>query len=368
MRLARLIALLTSAGVIAGAQIRFEEIARKAGVTFELRNSASGQFHQIELMVGGVAAFDFNNDGCTDIYFTNGAAIPSLRKTGPEFYNRLYRNNCDLTFTDVTAAAGVAGEGYAMGVATADFDNDGLADIFVAGVNRNTLYRNLGNGRFADITDRAGLAAIDPKYGKQWAVAAGWFDYDNDGWLDLFVVNYVAWDPVAEAAMQSARESFLLPSERLPRAAQSALSQQPRRHLYRCLPAVWNCAAYREGNGCHLCRFRPRRIHRRICRQRLGAQFSVPQSRRRHVPRNRPGGRRCPARGWRGDCRDGRGLPRFRQRRVAGPDRFRHGERQLPVVSQSRAALPVRGIRAALRDPDGNAHPDGLESGDVRLR
>ena len=208
MRLARLIALLTSAGVIAGAQIRFEEIARKAGVTFELRNSASGQFHQIELMVGGVAAFDFNNDGCTDIYFTNGAAIPSLRKTGPEFHNRLYRNNCDLTFTDVTAAAGVAGEGYAMGVATADFDNDGLADIFVAGVNGNTLYRNLGNGRFADITNRAGLAAIDPKYGKRWAVAAGWFDYDNDGWLDLFVVNYVAWDPVAEASCSPPENRF----------------------------------------------------------------------------------------------------------------------------------------------------------------
>jgi hypothetical protein len=185
---------------MAGAQIRFEEIARKAGVTFELRNSAAGQFHQIELMLGGVAAFDFNNDGCTDIYFTNGASIPSLRKTGPEFHNRLYRNNCDLTFTDVTAAAGVAGEGYSMGVATADFDNDGLADIFVAGVNGNTLYRNLGGGRFADITDRAGLAAIDPKYGKRWAVAAGWFDYDNDGWLDLFVVNYVAWDPAAEAS------------------------------------------------------------------------------------------------------------------------------------------------------------------------
>ena len=106
MRLARLIALLTSAAVLAGAQIRFEEIARKAGLTFELRNSASGQFHQIELMVGGVAAFDFNNDGCTDIYFTNGAAIPSLRKTGPEFHNRLYRNNCDLTFTDVNVHRG----------------------------------------------------------------------------------------------------------------------------------------------------------------------------------------------------------------------------------------------------------------------
>ena len=113
------------------AQIRFEEIAGKAGLNFRLNNSAAGRFHQVEIMVGGVAAFDFDNDGCTDLFFTNGATIPELRKSGPEFYNRLYRNNCDGTFTDVTARAGVAGEGYSMAVATGDFDNDGLPDIFV---------------------------------------------------------------------------------------------------------------------------------------------------------------------------------------------------------------------------------------------
>lgn len=181
-------------------RIQFEEIARSAGLEFQLQNNASGRFHSIELMVGGVAAFDFDNDGCTDIYFTNGAAISGLRKTGPEYHNRLYRNNCDRTFTDVTASAGVAGEGYSMAAATADFDNDGFDDLFVAGVNRNSLFRNLGNGRFADITDKAGVAGVDAVYGKMWAISAGWFDYDNDGRLDLFVSNYVAWDPVAEAA------------------------------------------------------------------------------------------------------------------------------------------------------------------------
>ena len=201
-------ALAAAVPVVAPSLIRFDEIAQKAGLQFMLRNAAAGQFHQIELTGGGVAVLDYNNDGCTDIFFTNGAAIPSLRKTGPEFFNRLFRNNCDLTFTDVTAEAGVAGEGYSMGAAVGDFDNDGFADLFIAGVNRNILYRNLGNGHFADITAKAGITGIDPSYGKMWAVSAGWFDYDNDGWLDLFVSNYVAWDGAKEPRCGTPERQF----------------------------------------------------------------------------------------------------------------------------------------------------------------
>jgi hypothetical protein len=182
----------------ANAQIRFEETGKKAGLDFHLRNGAGERFHQIELMVGGLAAFDYDNDGCMDLFLTNGAAIPDLRKSGPEYYNRLYRNNCDGTFTDVTAGAGVAGEGYSMAAATADFDNDGFTDIFVAGVNRNILYRNMGDGRFQDVTVKAGMTGVDPKLGKLWSIGAGWFDFDNDGWLDLFVSNYVVWDASTE--------------------------------------------------------------------------------------------------------------------------------------------------------------------------
>ncbi len=179
-------------------QVRFDEIAAKSGLHFQVNNGATGRFRQVELMTGGVAAFDYNNDGCADIYFANGAELPSLEKTSPKFYNRLFRNNCDTTFTDVTEEAGVAGAGYSMAAATADFNNDGFADIFVAGVNRNILYQNLGNGRFRDVTAQAGLSGIDAKRGKMWSVAAGWLDYDNDGWLDLFVSNYVSWDPKTE--------------------------------------------------------------------------------------------------------------------------------------------------------------------------
>jgi enediyne biosynthesis protein E4 len=195
-------------GPAATPSIRFKEIAASSGLRFELRNGASGQFHQIELTGGGVAVLDYNNDGCTDIFFTNGAAIPSLRKTGPEFYNRLFRNNCDMTFTDVTAEAGLAGEGYSTAVAIGDFDNDGFADIFVAGVKRNILYRNLGNGRFADVTAQAGVAGTDAKFGNMWAASAGWLDYDNDGWLDLFVSNYVVWDAATEPRCGTPERQF----------------------------------------------------------------------------------------------------------------------------------------------------------------
>lgn len=174
--------------------IQFEDIAARAGVDFVLRNAASPQKRQIETMVGGVAVLDYNQDGQPDLYFVNGAAQPSLEKSDPAYYNRLYRNNGDGTFRDVTQEAGVRGEGFATGVAAADYDNNGFADLFVAGVNRNILYRNRGDGTFEDVTKPAGLAG-DSGRRKPWSIGAGWFDYDSDGRLDLFVVNYCVWIP-----------------------------------------------------------------------------------------------------------------------------------------------------------------------------
>jgi len=169
--------------------IRFREVAQQSGLDFVLHNNPTPRKHMIETMAGGLAAFDYNNDGKVDIFFTNGAAIPSLEKESPKFFNRLYRNDGGMKFTDVTLQAGVAGEGYSMGAAAADYNNDGYTDLFVAGVYRNILYRNLGNGKFEDVTEAAGIKS------DKWSVAAGWFDYDNDGWLDLFVVNYAHWTP-----------------------------------------------------------------------------------------------------------------------------------------------------------------------------
>jgi hypothetical protein len=173
--------------------IVFRDILSKSKIDFTLNSSISPQRYSIETMTGGVAAFDYDNDGLLDLFFTNGAAIPSLEKTNSSYSNRLFHNNGDGTFTDVTAKAGLAGIGYSMGVAAGDYDNDGFVDLYVTGVNHNQLFHNNGNGTFTDVTAKAGVAGnVDGK--KAWSVTAGWLDYNNDGLLDLFVVNYLDYD------------------------------------------------------------------------------------------------------------------------------------------------------------------------------
>jgi hypothetical protein len=180
--------------VLAGSAIQFENVIEQSKIKFTLKNSVSAQRYTFETMAGGVAVFDYNNDGLLDIFFTNGAAIPSLEKSDASYSNRLFRNNGDGTFTDETEKAGLMGIGYSMGVAAGDYDNDGFVDLYVTGVNRNQLFHNNGNGTFTDVTEKAGVGGIVPKLGKAWSVAAGWFDYNNDGLLDLFVVNYLNYN------------------------------------------------------------------------------------------------------------------------------------------------------------------------------
>jgi enediyne biosynthesis protein E4 len=177
-------------GQSADSAIVFENTIKASKIDFVLKNSVSPLRYSIETMTGGVAVFDYNNDGLLDIFFTNGAEIPSLKKSNPSFHNKLFRNNGDGTFTDVTEKAGLAGVGYSMGVAAGDYDNDGFVDLYVTGFNCNQLFHNNGDGTFTDRTVKAGVSGV-LKRGKPWSVAAGWIDYDNNGLLDLFVVNYL---------------------------------------------------------------------------------------------------------------------------------------------------------------------------------
>ncbi len=183
--------------------IRFEDASAKSGFAFVLNNCPTKRKYLVETMAGGLAAFDFNNDGRTDVFFANGADLPSLLKTGPQYANRLYRNDGGGHFTDVTAETGLAGSGYSIGVAAADFDNDGFPDLFVAGPGGCHLYRNIEGRRFEDVTQKSGIHC------GSWPIAAGWLDYDRDGLLDLFIVNYVEW-PAANPVCHDSSGRFVV--------------------------------------------------------------------------------------------------------------------------------------------------------------
>jgi hypothetical protein len=163
--------------------VHFLDVADSAGITFR-HNSAPEKKYIVESIGGGVAVFDYDNDGCMDIYFTNALTVDTANDPHAS-RSALYHNNCDGTFTDVTEKSGLAYPGWANGVVAADFDGDGFEDLYVTCLGHNHLYRNNGNGMFTDITERAGVD--DPR----WSTGAAVADYDKDGALDLFVSNYV---------------------------------------------------------------------------------------------------------------------------------------------------------------------------------
>ena len=182
-------------GPQAKSPVLFSNITSTSKIDFKHAGSPTAKKFLLETMGGGVAIFDFNNDGRMDLFFTNGAALREDMsndsvpdKTDSKFWNRLYQQQFDGTFQDVTQRAGLKGDGYSMGVAAGDFDNDGFVDLYVTGYSKNHLYHNDGDGRFTDVTEKLGVV------GGGWSTSAGWFDYDNDGRLDLFVARYLTWD------------------------------------------------------------------------------------------------------------------------------------------------------------------------------
>ncbi len=177
----------------------FEDATELSGLGFRHQNSKTERKYLPETMSGGVAILDIDNDGWRDVFFVNGARLAVRQadgaepdKSDPKFWNRLYRNNGDGKFTDVTEKYGVAGKGYGMGAAAADYDNDGYTDLVVTNVGTGSsrsviLYHNERGEKFSEVSAQAGLKA------EGWATSAGFLDYDRDGRLDLFVCRYVKW-------------------------------------------------------------------------------------------------------------------------------------------------------------------------------
>jgi hypothetical protein len=173
----------------------FVDITEKTGVSFRYQGSHTSKKYLIETMGAGVALFDYDNDGRLDIFLVNGAPLDDPtplgtipKKSGTMFWNHLYHQKADGTFEDVTQKAGLQGEGYGMGVAVGDYDNDGYEDLYVTGFGTNHLYHNNGNGTFTDVTAKAGVD------GSGWSTSAAWVDLDSDGYLDLVVLRYLDWD------------------------------------------------------------------------------------------------------------------------------------------------------------------------------
>src|SRR5690349_12298349 len=171
----------------------FEEIAARAGIDFIHRSGHQSRHYLPEIMGGGAALFDMDNDGFLDLYLVQSGSLADPSAGG----NRLYRNRGDGTFEDVTDRSGAGVGGYGMGVAAGDFDNDGFTDLYVTRFGGNVLLRNDGHGRFVDVTAKAGVA------GGGWSTSAAFVDYDGDGRLDLFVARYLDWRMSAEVECYS---------------------------------------------------------------------------------------------------------------------------------------------------------------------
>lgn len=196
----------------------FTDVAPRSHIAYKSNNSAASRKYFPEPMCGGVAIFDFDNDGRLDIFLTNGAKLPEMKKTDPTFFNCLLRQKPDGTFEDVTAKAGLLGSNldFNFGVAVGDYDNDGYEDLFICSAGKNVLYHNNGDGTFTDITAKSGIGG---KPEDTISVAAAWFDYDNDGLLDLIVSNYTLWTPELDIHCAMGEKDSYCDPRRYPRVA-----------------------------------------------------------------------------------------------------------------------------------------------------
>ena len=190
---------------VGAAQVTFRDITRQAGISFVHNNGAAGKKWLPETMGVGCAFIDYDNDGYPDILLVNGK---DWTTPGKPSTLKLYHNNRNGTFTDVTAKSGLGISLFGMGVAVADYDNDGFDDIYVSALGQSHLFHNNGNGTFTDVTKAAGMMGPN-----EFSTSAAWVDYDRDGKLDLIVVNYVQWSPQGDiyCTLDGTHKSYCTP-------------------------------------------------------------------------------------------------------------------------------------------------------------
>ena len=180
-----------AAGADSGSPVTFVDVAVQAGIAVKhVWGGEKSKDYIIEAKGSGLAFFDYDQDGWLDIYLTNGLSFHPTYKPGNEPTCHLFKNNRDGTFTDVTAKSGLTRSGWQTGVCVGDFDNDGWNDLFCAYWGHNVLWKNNGDGTFTDVTEKAGLQEERVR----WGTGCTWIDYDRDGFLDLFVCNYIELD------------------------------------------------------------------------------------------------------------------------------------------------------------------------------
>ncbi|MFZ0932868.1 MAG: CRTAC1 family protein [Bryobacteraceae bacterium] len=189
-----------------GLGFRLVDVTAAAGIDFHQNSGAFGAKYLPETMGSGCAFFDYDGDGWLDLLLVNGMDWPGHKRRRSTL--KLYRNNRNGTFTDVTERAGLAVEMYGMGVAVADYNNDGFPDVLITAVGQNRLFRNTGRGHFVDVTEHAGLGGRS-----SFSTSAAWFDFDRDGHLDLLVCNYVQWSPERDVfcSVDGHRKSYCTP-------------------------------------------------------------------------------------------------------------------------------------------------------------
>jgi len=190
-----------------GRRPHFTDVASKSNFHYISNNGLTGRKYFPQPMCGGIAIFDYNNDGKLDIFLTNGAKMPENKKVDASFYNCLLHQKSDGSFEDVTARAGLLGDklDFTFGVAAGDYDNDGYTDLFLSQAGRNVLYHNNGDGTFTDVTAQSGIGG---KPENTLSVEAAWFDYDRDGLLDLVVSNYTIWTPQIDVHCMMGQRDF----------------------------------------------------------------------------------------------------------------------------------------------------------------